>query len=441
MQPAAACLLGACLLAAAVVQGRAQSTESGDWRADAPGVVHRVVPEAMPAPYASRSASNGPRVVARPPGALPQVPPGFSVGVFASGLEMPRTLRVAPNGDVFLAESGADRIRVFRLADGAGIPVQSTVFAAGLSLPFGIAFYPPGPDPHYVYVAETSRLVRYPYRVGDLKARGAPEVIVPVLPEGGHWTRDLAVAPDGAHLYLSVGSDSNIATELRAAPPGGQAAWDAVHGRGAAWGEEAGRAQVLVLDPAGRDLRSFATGLRNCSAEAINPVDGSLWCATNERDGLGDDLPPDYVTRVRAGAFYGWPWFYIGAHEDPRHAGQRPDLSAAVTVPDLLLQPHSAPLGLAFYEGSMFPPAYRGDAFVALHGSWNRARRTGYKVVRIPMHEGQPTGGYEDFLTGFVTPTGGVWGRPVGVAVAHDGALLVSEDANGTIWRVAHARP
>jgi glucose/arabinose dehydrogenase len=192
-------------------------------------------------------------------------------------------------------------------------------------------------------------------------------------------------------------------------------------------------------------MRRFATGLRNCVALAVQPRGGALWCATNESDGLGDDLPPDYATRVGEGKFYGWPWYYIGDHQDPRHKGERPDLAGKVTIPDVLLQPHSAPLGIAFYDApgiavSGFPDSYRGDAFVALHGSWNRSKRTGYKIVRLLLKDGVPSGTYEDFLTGFVTDDDTVWGRPVGIAVARDGALLVSEDGNGTIWRIAYRR-
>jgi hypothetical protein len=197
------------------------------------------------------------------------------------------------------------------------------------------------------------------------------------------------------------------------------------------------RAAVLVFDAEGNNGRIFATGIRNCSGLAVQPESGDLWCATNERDGLGDNLPPDYASRVGDGKFYGWPWFYIGDNQDPRHVGARLDLADRVTVPDVLIQPHSAPLGIAFYDGDAFPHDYHGDGFVALHGSWNRSSRTGYKVVRIPMEGGRPTGEYQDFMTGFVADAGSVWGRPVGVAVASDGALLVSEDGNGTIWRVA----
>jgi glucose/arabinose dehydrogenase len=202
-------------------------------------------------------------------------------------------------------------------------------------------------------------------------------------------------------------------------------------------GSEFERADVLAFDPDGGNKRVYATGLRNCSGMTIRLNNGELWCVVNERDMLGDDLPPDYATSVKEGQFFGWPWYYIGGRRDPRHAGERPELAERVTTPDVLIQPHSAPLGIAFYEGSQFPAHYRGDAFVALHGSWNRAKRTGYKVVRLKFQDGKPTGEYEDFLVGFVVDDTRVWGRPVGVAVAPDGSLLVSEDANGTIWRIS----
>ncbi len=194
---------------------------------------------------------------------------------------------------------------------------------------------------------------------------------------------------------------------------------------------------MLSFTPEGHDRRILATGLRNCVGLAVQPTTGDLWCSTNERDGLGDDLVPDYVTRVRPGAYYGWPWYYVGNHEEPRLRGQRPDLAGRMTEPDVLLQPHSASLGMTFYTGTAFPAGYRGDGFAAEHGSWNRTKRTGYKVIRIRLSDGVPTGEYDDFLTGFAIDDQSVWGRPVGIAVAHDGALLVSEDGNGTIWRVA----
>jgi glucose/arabinose dehydrogenase len=292
-----------------------------------------------------------------------------------------------------------------------------------------------------VYVAQTDKVVRFPYSPGDLKAAGTPETILAGLPQGGHTTRDIAFSPDGRRLYVAVGSATNAAERsFGLAPPEGIAAYEAAHGRGAAWTYEEGRAGVIVADPQGHGAHLYATGIRNCAGLTVQPANGVVWCATNERDGLGDNLPPDYATRVDEGAFYGWPWFYIGDHPDPRHVGQRPDLAGDIRVPDVLFQAHSAPLGIAFYDGDQFPAAYRGDAFVTLHGSWNRSRRTGYKVVRLPMKDGVPTGAYEDFVLGFITSTNVVWGRPVGVAVDKDGALLVSEDANGTVWRVTANR-
>jgi glucose/arabinose dehydrogenase len=332
-----------------------------------------------------------------------------------------------------------------RAADGAATPARSEIFAGDLSAPFGIAFYPPGTDPQFLYIANTDAVVRFAYRNGDLKARGAPEAIVARLPEGGHWTRDIAFSPDGRRLFVSVGSASNVAQGLPAKNADEIRAWEAANGLGAAWAGETRRAGILAFAPDGSDGHRFVNGIRNCVSLAVQPRSGDLWCATNERDGLGDDLPPDYATRVGEGRFYGWPWYYIGDHEDPRHQGGRPDLAGKVTTPDVLLQPHSAPLGITFYDApdaapAGFPAVYRGDAFVALHGSWNRSKRTGYKVIRLLLRDGVPTGAYEDFLTGFVIDDSTVWGRPVGVAVAHDGALLVSEDGNGTIWRIAHKR-
>lgn len=410
----------------------------GDWRQDAPGVRRSIGPADLPAPYATRSASNGVRVVRRPSGAALKVPPGFAIDLYAGGLSGPRLLRLAPNGDVFVAETAAGRITVLRAAGGAAKPERIETFASGLHHPFGIAFYPPGPDPQWVYVGNTDSVVRIPYRNGDLKARGSAETIVPRLPVGGHSTRDVVFSPDGAKMFVSVGSGSNVAEGLAKFTPDRARRWEAEHGLGAAWGFEQNRAGVLVFDPQGKGGRMFATGIRNCVGMAVNPVTGNLWCSTNERDGLGDNVPPDYVTRVREGAFYGWPWYYIGKHEDPRHKGERPDLADKITVPDVLIQAHSASLGMTFYDGSQFPTSYRGDAFVAEHGSWNRARRTGYKIIRVLLKNGVPTGDYEDFVTGFVIDDSSVWGRPVGVAVMKDGSLLFSEDGNGTIWRVTY---
>jgi glucose/arabinose dehydrogenase len=408
-----------------------------DWTASKPGVQWLIRPSDLPAPFETQSASNPPGVSPRPEEAAPEAPEGYRVNLFAEGLQGPRKMAVAPNGDIFLAESPAGRLRVMRFT-GGDTPSDSQIFASGLNRPYGIAFYPVD-NPQYVYVAETNRVVRFAYRPGDLTAGGGPEVIVDGLPTGGHWTRDIAFSPDGTVLYIAVGSASNVA---QGQPPMNESeieAFQKQHGIGASWGSEERRAVVLAVDPDGKNLRPYATGIRNCSGLAVEATTGAPWCATNERDGLGDNLPPDYVTRVQEGGFYGWPWYYIGANEDPRHKSARPDLARYVVAPDVLIQPHSAPLGITFYRGEMFPADVVGDAFVALHGSWNRGKRTGYKVVRLLFESGQPIGVYEDFLTGFVDSDAAVWGRPVGVAVAADGSLLVSEDGSGTIWRVSHA--
>jgi glucose/arabinose dehydrogenase len=417
----------------------------GDWRGDAPGVRRHITAADLPAPYATPSASNSVHVGTAPPNATLHVPPGFTVERFAAGLRRPRVLRVAPNGDLFVAETAGGRIRVLRPSDDGKSPARNELFASGLDDPFGIAFFPPGPAPQWVYVAETNAVVRFPYQGGDLTARGAPETVVARLAAttGGHSTRDLAFSSDGRRMFVSVGSGSNVADGLGRRSPDELRRWETEQGLGAAWGGETNRADVLVFDPNGTGGAVFATGIRNCVGLAVQPQTGALWCSTNERDGLGDDLVPDYVTRVREHAFYGWPWWYVGDHEEPRHAGERPDLRGRVAIPDVLLQAHSASLEMAFYPtdptgAAAFPAAYRGDAFAALHGSWNRSRRTGYKLVRIRIKDGAPTGEYEDFLTGFVIDDDSVWGRPVGVAVARDGALLVSEDGNGTIWRIAY---
>lgn len=425
----------------------ATASDAHDWRHAQPGVKHLITADALPAPFDSPSSRNNPAVVAAPPDAKLMVPAGFTVELFARGLNGPRLIHTAPNGDIFVAETRANRIRVLRAADGATTPTINEIFTDGLDRPFGMAFFPAGNDPQWVYFANNNSIVRFPYRNGDLKPRGPAETIVAKLSDttNGHSTRDLAFSPDGRGMFIAVGSGSNVAENVPKKTPADARAWDAEHGRGAMWGAEFHRASVLVTDPeGGAPLKIFASGIRNPVGLAIEPVTGELWTSTNERDGLGDDLVPDYVSRVRENGYYGWPWYYLGNHEDPRHAGARPDLAGQAIVPDVLIQAHSAALGIAFYtatEGrAVFPADYRGDLFVALHGSWNRASRTGYKVVRVKLQNGRPTGEYDDFLTGFVVDQRAVWGRPVGVTVAHDGALLVSEDGNGTIWRVAGPR-
>jgi glucose/arabinose dehydrogenase len=294
-----------------------------------------------------------------------------------------------------------------------------TANPSDLSKPFGIAFYPPGPSPQWIYIGETDAVVRIAYQSGDLQARAKPEHIAD-LPGGGHWTRDIQFSPDGKTLYVAVGSNSNV-DDPDTTPV------------------EKHRADILAFNPDGSGMRVFASGIRNPAGLAVQPQTGALWCSVNERDELGDNLVPDYITHVQDGGFYGWPWWYIGAHQDPRHAGKHRDLKDKVIVPDVLLQPHNASLGLTFYDGAQFPAEYRGDIFAGEHGSWNKSTRAGYEVIRVPLHQtGKAGGEYEDFLTGFVLDNGDVWGRPVGVAVARDGALLVTDDTSGSIWRVSY---
>jgi glucose/arabinose dehydrogenase len=414
----------------ALLQGRAAFA---DWSVDRPGLRRHIRPADLPAADLDASFFSGVQIEYRSASQKPAVPPGFEISLFAEELDGPRLIRAAPNGDIFVAESRSDRIRVLQPSN-AGKP-RSEVFASDLTAPFGIAFYPPGPDPEWVYVANINSVVRFAYRNGDLTARSGPETVVPQLPTGGHYTRDIVFSPDGSKMFVSVGSASNAGEGLEKLDPEALSAWTSQRPVGAAWGAETDRAAVLVFDPDGRNRRIYATGIRNCVGLAVGP-NGDLWCSTNERDSIGDDVPPDYITRVREGAFYGWPWYYIGANEDPRHTGERPDLKDKVTVPDVLLQAHSASLGLTFYNGRQFPAEYRGNLFAAEHGSWNRSKLTGYKVIRVIMRDGAPTGEYEDFATGFVVNDASAWGRPVGVTVAPDGALYVSDDAGGTIWRI-----
>ncbi len=420
------------------------ASASGDWRTDSPGVRRKITVADLPPPYASASVYNGPHIIARPAGATLQVPPGFVVQLFADGLDRPRLVRTAPNGDLFISEGWAGRIRVLRAADGAAKPDHNEIFADHLSMPFGMAFWPPGPAPQFVYIGNTDSVVRFPYRNGDLKARGPAETVIAKIPGGGllrgggHWTRNVVFSSDGAKMFVSVGSLSNDAEGSSLKSLGQIPEYAMLKVLGALGGSEEMRADVLQANADASGLHIFASGLRNCVGMAINPANGELWCSTNERDGLGDDLPPDYITSVRAAGFYGWPWYYLGDHEDPRHKGERPDLKGKVIVPDVLLQAHSASLEMTFYQGQQFPPEYRGDAFAAEHGSWNRSRRTGSKIIRVIFRDGKPTGEYEDFLTGFVLPNADVWGRPVGVTVAHDGSLIVTEDANGTVWRISY---
>lgn len=397
-----------------------------DWTQDAPGVRHRITLDDLPHPYQTKSVNNDARVVARPAGAQLRVPAGFKIEQYAAGFRDPRYLLTAPNGDIFVTESNAAIIKVLRDTDGDGKPNITEVFTQeGLNDPFGIAFYPPGPDPQYLYVANTNGVVRFPYRNGDSKARGPLEKLGAelsaggLLHGGGHWTRDIAFSQEGKRMYVSIGSLSNVSDDS----------------------SEANRARIFQFNPDGTGQKVFAWGVRNAVGIKFRPGTEELWMSTNERDALGDGLVPDYISRVQPGGFYGWPWFYLGNHQDPRHKGKHPELASKVLMPDVLVQSHSATLNLCFYDGPQFPAEYKGDIFAAFHGSWNKSRRTGYKIVRVPFDKstGKARGDYEDFVTGFVTPEGNVWGRPVGITVAKDGSLFFSEDGNKTIWRVSYS--
>ena len=425
----------------------AQASGGQSFAEDAPGRTHRIDVASLPAPYATESARNFPQVAARPANANLRLPPGFEITVFTRDVEGPRVMRVAPNGDIFVSESRPGRVKVLRPSSDGTRVASSAVFAEGLTRPFGLQFYPSGANPEWLYVTEMNRVLRYRYRVGDTQARGEPEVVVARLAptENGHSTRDLVFSPDGRRMFVAVGSLSNVAEDMPKKSPAEIAAWEAQHGVGATWGDEENRADVLVFDVgSSAPGKPYATGIRNCVGLSIEPVTGDLWCTVNERDSLGDNLVPDYSTRVREGAFYGWPWYYIGDHEDPRHAGERPDLAGKITVPDVLFESHSAAVGLEFYTASTGPAAFPdelvGDGFAVFHGSWNKANRTGHKIVRVPMNNGVPTGEYVDFLVGFVTDGGEPWARPASVTQASDGSLLMSDDGGNLIYRISYSR-
>ena len=400
----------------------------GDWTSDAPGIRREITVQDLSPSSSNVLSINRPHVANRPPDTRPKVLRGFNIELYASGFRDPRFLLAAPNGDLFVVEGRTNQIKVLRDTNDDGKPDVTETFAErDLNKPFGIAFYPPGGDPQFLYVANTDGVVRFPYRNGDLTARGPAEQLAARLSggaarlrSGGHWTRDIVFSPDGKKMYVSIGSRSNDSDSAA----------------------EADRARIFEFNPDGTGRKVYAWGIRNAVGIAFRPGTNELWMSTNERDDIGDNLPPDYISSVRFGGFYGRPWFYIGNHCDPRHEGKHPELASKVIVPDVLVQAHSATLNLCFYTGEQFPSEYKGDIFAGFHGSWNRVKRTGYKVVRVPFDHstGKARGEYEDFVTGFVTPEGKVWGRPVGITVAKDGSLLISEDGNGTIWRVSHGR-
>jgi len=385
---------------------------------------YRLALDGLPAPGATASATKPARVVAPPTNAALNVPPGFAVQVFADGLSGPRTMKNTPEGDVLVAESRQGRLVVLRDADGDGVAEARTTVATAdnnLNNPFGLAFVD-----GVLYVGSEDRLTRHAWNGGQ--PLNGPGVKLSDLQSGhttvggGHWTRDVLAAPDGKSLYVAIGSRSNVDTT-----------------------REAGRALVLRVGLDGTILGPYATGLRNPVALALHPTTGDLYTVVNERDGLGDDLVPDYATRVEPGAFYGWPYAYLAPNRlDPRRMSggrsERPDLAARTATPDVLLEAHAAALGLAFYTGTAFPASYRGGLFVAMHGSWNRSSAHGYKVVFLPMNGSRLDGVFADFLTGFVLDPDGptTWGRPVSLLVRPDGSLLLSEDGNGRIYRISY---
>jgi glucose/arabinose dehydrogenase len=413
---AATIVLATLSAAAQTLTGEAAFT---DYSKEHPGVKRKITVADLPQPYATPSANNAAAISPRPDGVWPQTLPGFKVEQFVTGLDNPRLMRLAPNGDIFLAESTPGKILVFRGIGAEGKAGQMEVFASDLKGPFGINFYPSGPSPQWVYVGNTDSVVRFPYKNGDLKASGPAQTLASLPGGGGHRTRDIVFTPDGKHMLVSVGSHSND-DDTDTTPA------------------ELHRADVLEFSPDGKFEKVYAYGIRNCVGETIQPATGELWCSTNERDGLGNNLVPDYITHVQEDGFYGWPWYYMGSIQDPRQMGKHPELKGKVIVPDVLLQPHFASLEMQFYEAKQFPAQFHGWAFAAEHGSWNRDPRGGYEVIAVPVEDNKATGEFEDFLTGFVLPDGKVWGRPVGVAVAKDGSLLVSDDGSNTIWRVTY---
>jgi glucose/arabinose dehydrogenase len=373
----------------------------------------------LPPPYASESKTNNSKVIKWPEGKTPTAPEGFTVTKFADGLENPRWTYIAPNNDIFVVESGTrtskNQITVFRDKDKDGKFETREVFLKDLNKPFGMLILK-----DFFYVANTDGLYRYPYKNNPLKLETQGTKILE-LPAGGynnHWTRNIIANQDGSKIYVSVGSGSNV----------GENGMD----------KEVRRADILEINPDGTGEKIYAAGLRNPVGMDWNPVNKELWTAVNERDELGDELVPDYVTSVKRDGFYGWPYSYYGNNLDPRMKGERKDLAAKSIVPDVPVGAHTASLGLAFYNKEAFPAKYKNGIFVGQHGSWNRAKISGYKVVFVPFANGKPSGKPEDFLTGFISNAdkAEVYGRPVAVTVMKDGSLLVNDDSGNTVWKV-----
>ena len=375
----------------------------------------------LPQPFATRSVANPPTVIEWPNGREPVAPAGFKVDLFASGLDNPRSILVLPNADVLVMESlrqrSGSRVVLFRDSAKKGVPDYKEAFVTGLNMAYGMALIG-----DRFYVGNTDSIVFFSYRPGDSHVAGRGSKILD-LPAGGHYTRNIIADPASRKLYVAVGSRSNVDDDGRDA-------------------KDPRRAAILQMNPNGSEMRVFASGMRNPVGMDWEPSTKLLWAVVNERDLLGDELVPDYLTAVREGAFYGWPYSYFGQNLDPRPKKPRPDLVAKAIKPDYALGSHVTPLGLAFYTGKSFPQHYHGGAFIGMHGSWNRSKPVGYNVAFVPFNNGRPSGMIEDFLTGFVAnqTTNEVYGRPVGVAVWTDGSLLVADDAGGKIWRVSARR-
>lgn len=371
----------------------------------------------LPPPDLKHNAVNPSKVMGWRRKETPKAPLHFKVIKFAKDLRNGRWIYVGPNGDIFVAESMANRISIFRDTNGNGNPELREIFLSNLNKPFGMLILH-----NWFYVANTDSLWRYPYKDGMTKMEAKGEKILDLPGDGNHWTRNIIASPKGNKIYISVGSTSNIAEN--------------------GIEKENSRAAIWQINPDGSNVKIFATGLRNPVGLGFAPGTNNLWTTVNERDFLGDDLVPDFFTEVKEGAFYGWPYSYFGNHPDPRLKGARPDLVMKAIAPDVSLGAHTASLGLVFYEKNSFPPKYHEGAFIAQHGSWNRSTLVGYKVIFIPFKNGRPSGFPEDFLTGFISNINKseVSGRPVGVAVLADGSLLVADDGGNTLWKISYSK-
>jgi len=417
-KPAALDFLSILLAAALLFHSATHAAEKSSRRVVETGPSENLV---LPPPYATRSVANTSTLIPWPTGKTPVAPAGFQVTLFADELDNPRTILALPDGDVLVMESlrqaGDSRVVLLRDVGKKGQPKYRRTFLSGLKGAFGMALLG-----EQLVIGNTDSIMVFGYRRGETHISRSGQKILD-LPAGGHYTRNVIIDATAGKLYVAVGSRSNVDEDRR----------DAKDHR---------RAAILQADLDGRNMRVFASGLRNPIGMDWEPTTHVLWAVVNERDGLGDELVPDYLTSVRDGAFYGWPYSYFGQNEDPRKKGERPNLVSKAIKPDYALGSHVAPIGMTFYGGNSFPARYQGGAFIGMHGSWNRSHPVGYKVAFVPFRNGKPNGMIEDFLTGFMADErfNRVYGRPAGVAVWTDGSLLVADDAAGKIWRVSAKR-